>query len=145
LRQFWWTILFAVLLSGCAEAVPGEPVAGRTVDWHDLALPGKTLALIHPSKLRIFPFKEDFTVVATIGNDGANGAVAGPILFWGIRGKALIISINPVPEEVEQYGQSISPDTDAIATLTAPTLHGDVLTVLSESGERDRYRLTQRE
>jgi len=57
----------------------------------------------------------------------------------------LIISRDPVPEKVERYGQSISPDTDAIATLTAPSLHGDVLTVLSESGARERYRLTQRE
>jgi hypothetical protein len=144
LRYIWWTILLAGLISACGKPTPGEPIAGKTVEWRDLALPGKTLALMHPTKLRIFPFKDDFTAVATIGNDGANGAVAGPILFWGIRGDALVISISPVLETVEHYAQQDSAETDVIAILTAPTLDGDVLTVLSKSGERESYRLTQR-
>lgn len=103
MRHIWWIILLVALLSSCAKPVPSDPVAGKKVEWNELALPGKRLSLIHPTKLRIFPFKEDFTAVATIGNDGPDGAVAGPILFWGIRGKALVISKSPLLETVAQY------------------------------------------
>lgn len=145
MRHIWWIILLVALLSSCAKPVTSEPVAGKKIVWNALSLPGKTLSLIHPTKLQIFPFKDDLTVVATIGNDGAVGAVAGPILFWGIRGNALVISKTTLLETVEQYRRQAPLDSDAIAILTEPTLNGDVLTVSSESGDRISYRLTQRD
>ena len=133
------------LLSSCAKRVPSESVAGYKVKWNELALSGKTLSLIHPTKLRIFTFKEDFTAVATIGEDGADGDVAGPVLFWGILGNALVISKSPLVETAGQHGRQAPFESDAIAVLTQPTLDGDVLTVLSQSEEPIRYRLTKRD
>ena len=145
MRHIWSIVLLVTLLSSCAKPVPSESDAGKKVEWNELALPGKTLSLIHPKKLQIVPFKKDFTAVATIGNDGADGAVAGPILFWGIRGDALIISKGPLLETVEEYRRLDPVDSDVIAMLTKPTLDGDVLTVSSVSGEQVRYRLIQPE
>lgn len=145
MRNTWLMILLAGLLTACAKPAPSDPIVGKPVKWNDLSLPGKTLTLVHPTKLEIFPFREDFTAVATIGTSGADGAVAGPVLFWGIKENTLIISTHPVQAPVAEYGDSASPDSDAVVKLRDPIQNGDALTVLSRSGERITYRLIQQD
>jgi hypothetical protein len=143
MRNIWLMILLAGLIAACTKPVPGAAIVGKSVAWNDLSLPGKTLTLVHPTKLQIFPFRVDFTTVATIGTSGADGAVAGPVLFWGIRENTLIISKTPVDGSVAEYVDLESPDSDAVAVLRAPMLDGDTVTALSSSGARVFYRLVQ--
>lgn len=51
MRQIWSIILLVALLSSCTKPGTSEPVAGKKIAWNALSLPGKTLSLIHPTKL----------------------------------------------------------------------------------------------
>jgi len=147
MRTFLWITFLVLLISGCGKPLNEKHIAldGRAVDWQQLSLPGKTLVLIHPTQVQVFPFRADSTVVATIGNDGTTGAVAGPILFWGTQGKFLIISRIPFSGSMEEHGDPSKPGSDAVEILGEPILDGDLLRATRMSGERVAYRLSKPE
>jgi hypothetical protein len=143
MRRIFWIVFLVLLIPGCGKQRNEEHIApdGKAVEWQHLELPGKTLVLMHPTQVRVFPFRRDFTVVATIGNDGANGAVAGPILFWGTQGKFLVISRIPFSGSMEEHGDASKPGSEAVEILTEPALDGDLLRATRQSGERVTYRV----
>jgi hypothetical protein len=93
--------------------------------WEALALPGKTLELIHDSRIQTLRFTSAY-VVATMGTKG--GPVAGPILFWNIIEGRLVISREP-------HG-------DAIIDLLPPSVHDTVLSTRSHDGKNWRYAVS---
>lgn len=134
-------LLLALLITGCWKSPDAAaPVPeGTPVQWQQLALPGRTMVLVHPTHVQIFRFQKDF-VTATFGYDGPTGPVAGPVLFWGIRDGGLIISKSPVSAPKE-HGNSSDPDAEVFETLSNPVLNRDTLSATRKSGERVVYRL----
>jgi len=110
--------MIALTLLGCTR-----PAEIHSTRWESLALPGKSLTLIDNTELESFEFHEGGAVIADIGRKA--GAVTGPILVWTIHGNALVISV--------------SPDSEIIEKLSAPTVTGNILTATRKSGARAQY------
>ncbi len=140
MRAIFLTVLLSTFAHGCSK--PAEP---HTVDWRRLNLAGKTLVRTHPTEIRTFPFRRDGTVVATIGNHGDAGPIAGPILFWGIAGDKLIVSRIEVTGAAEVHGDPSTEGSAAVEILKSPALMGETLTATRPSGERVSYRLIKSE
>lgn len=142
MRTLSLLILLALSIAGCGKSreVAAPAPDGNPVQWQQLALPGKTMVLVHPTHVQIFRFQNEF-VTATFGYDGPNGAVAGPVLFWGIQQGVLVISKSPVSGPIEAHGNPSEPGAETFEILSKPTLNGDVLRATRKSGEQVVYRL----
>jgi len=112
----------------------------KPLDWNSMSLPGKTLVLVHPTEVRIYPFRSDFTTVATLGNDGPSGPIAGPILFWRIYQNRLFILKVP-PDETEDLNSLARNEAEEV--LSRPTANGDLVNVTRMSGEQATFRLVK--
>lgn len=119
MRRKFLALMIVLPLLGCTR-----PEEDHSTRWELLALPGKSLILIDDKELQFFDFHEGGAVIAEIGRKG--GPVAGPILIWKIQGNALLISVTP--------------DSEIIERLSAPTIKGSILTATRKSGAKAQYQ-----